>query len=280
MLTQRLAFTGALVYGISSYSIFYQASGLKETLMVFFIISSFYYYTKYIKTDKSLYLIFSILSGFMLMFFRVVIVAIILLSYFISEIIRRRNNIQIIIPIFIFSLILVTFLSNYLDFISKLIHAADFILYYKSFESSYISTNTGVFSYTTALMSGIIGPLPTLLPFNGKESLSIYSSGLILKVFLSSYFLFSLKFAWKEKNHIILPIIIFCLIEIMGLSYLLESFELRKAMPHIGLFLLASVYSYEQIHNRYKSHKLIKALILIFNSVFAVLIILWNVLRT
>lgn len=280
ILTKKLAFIGSLIYGISSYSIFYQASGLKETLMVFFIISSFYYYTKYIKTNKSLYFLVSILLGFMLMFFRVAIVAFILLSYFINEMIKRRNNIKIILPIIIFSSIGAIFLISYGDFITKFLIAKSYILFSKSLESSYIASSTVKFAYATSMLSGIFGPFPTVLPLLGKESHSIYSSGLILKVFLSSYFLFSLKFAWKEKNHIILPIIIFCLLEITGLAYLLESFELRKAMPHIGLFLLASFYSYEQIHNNYKPHKWMKNLILVFNSVFAVMIIFWNVLRT
>lgn len=279
-ISNKLAFTCSLIYGISSYSIFYQASGLKETLLVFLIISSFYYYTKYIKYSKPLYLYFAIIIGLSIIFLRVALVVFILFSYFINEMVKRRNNIKIIFPIILFSSILILFFINYFEYINKFLRTKDFILLIKSAESSYISANTEIFAYSTALLSGIVGPFPTILPIEGKEALSVYASGLILKIFLSSYFLFSIRFAWIHKNYIVLPIIFFCLMEIIGLSYLLESFEVRKAMPHIGLFLIASFYSYEQIHNRYKSHRRIKNSILIINSVFAVMIILWNVLRT
>lgn len=280
VLTNKLAFTAAIIYGISSYSIFYQASGLKETIMIFFIISSFYHYTKYIKTNKPIFLFNSIILGGFVIFFRVALVLFILLSYFINEVVRRGVKWKFILPGIIFCLLFFYIFYNYFGSINdRFINTIEYILFIKSSESSYISSGSILFSYTLSIISGLFGPFPNIVPVAGREALSIFSGGLILKILLSSYFVYSIRFLWKERNYIILPIVLFCILEIMGLSYLLESFELRKAIPHFGLFIIVSVYSYEQIHKKNKSNSLIKKSILLLNVTLAVMIIFWNVLR-
>ena len=87
-LTKRYAQFAAVVFGASTYSIFFQSSGLKEPLMIFLITGSFYYYYKYTHFNKNIYLIFSVLWCLSVFLFRVPLVYFIIISILFAEFIR------------------------------------------------------------------------------------------------------------------------------------------------------------------------------------------------
>jgi 4-amino-4-deoxy-L-arabinose transferase-like glycosyltransferase len=281
MVSNHLAYISALIYGISSYSIFYQSSGLKETLMVFFIINSFYYYHKFINQGKQKYLLFAIGSASLVVFFRVVVVLFILVSFIINEQLREGKSIKRLYVILLASLASFLFLENYSRHVFKFVRSVDDILTLSAgSESTALSGVSNQFAYMTAIGAGIIGPFPTILPKYGSETISLFSSGLILKMFLSVYFVFSIPLAWSQKNAHAIPLIVFCLFQIFGLTYLLESFEVRKALPHIAILILLSVFAFEELKHGIKRYRYYSRKIMyVFNIGIALSITLWNLLR-
>jgi len=136
-----------------------------------------------------------------------------------------------------------------------------------------------LFSGTVGVVTGIFGPFPTLIPMPGKESISIFAGSLILKVFISAYFVIGTYFAYKDRNAIALGLAAFCLMEIGGLIYLLESFEFRLNFHHIGFFVLIAIYGFEKLETSKSEYQGLKKLIFTGNLALAGAIFAWNVLR-
>ena len=137
---------------------------------------------------------------------------------------------------------------------------------------------SGSFPIITAIFSGLLGPLPTLLPLRGYENMSVFSSGLIIKVFLSSYFVLGSFLIFIKRNKLLLPIVIFSLLEILSLSYLLETFELRKSLPHFPFVIMIALYTFESIQQK-RYNRLILNTMRLSNLILVLVVFFWNYLR-
>ena len=139
--------------------------------------------------------------------------------------------------------------------------------------------STIAFSSAVSVVSGLFGPFPTILPFPGKENLSVSAGSLILKIFISAYFFVGAYFAYKARNAVALGMAIFCLLEIGSLMYLFETFELRKGFPHIAFFALIAIYGFEKLKTSQSKYNRLKKLIFTGNLALAGAIFSWNILR-
>src|SRR5690606_29803452 len=78
-LQDKTSLTVALLYGLSSYTIYYVSSGLKETIFTLLVVLSFYFYLQFNNTRKNKFIFLIIFFISTLLFFRVP-VAIFILS--------------------------------------------------------------------------------------------------------------------------------------------------------------------------------------------------------
>ena len=270
------AFLAALIFGCATYTVFYQASGLKETLMVFLTVGGFYYFIQSSEKGSLPLFFLGLLFCVLLTFFRVPIAFFTLISVGIYLFFKRKREsmlapLVLILSVFIgilFFLLFRKYLPHYtLSFID--------ILFYKE---SLIETNIQ-FASAVSMVAGFFGPFPTIIPFPGKENSSIFAGSLILKVFISAYFFVGTYFSYKNKSAIGIAITVFCLLEIGSLCYLLETLELRKSIPHMLFFVLLAVYGFENIEKLGSQYKSLKRIILTGNIGFAGVIFAWNTLR-
>jgi hypothetical protein len=134
------------------------------------------------------------------------------------------------------------------------------------------------FTYSTNLIGGLIGPLPTVLP-NIKPVLALYAPGLFFKVLISIPFLFGLINIFKNGLKKYYPIAFFILLEILSLFFILQSLELRKSMPHFALIYLISfgwISEFTENIRKHKSSKLITVFLHLSFLASLFLIVLWN----
>ena len=144
------------------------------------------------------------------------------------------------------------------------------------FFSAILSENANA---PVSLVSGVFGPFPTIIPFPGKENASIFAGSLVLKVFISAYFVVGAYFAFKARSAIAIGLSVYCFLEIGALTYLMETNEFRKGFPHIPFFLLLAVYGFESLEKSGAKYNNLKKYILTGNFGFAVAIVAWNTLR-
>lgn len=274
-LSKKGAFIAAIVFGTSTYSAFYQASGLKETLMVSLVVASYYFFYKFFDKHYSKYILPAFFFCLLLFFFRVPLVFFIFGSIIITHILRREKGyLSILLSLSILTLIIVLY-KSYNTYLLRYVFSFGEVL---SIKERLVGANPD-FEIITSLVSGIWGPFPTVIPAYGRENLSVLAGSLILKVCLSSYFIIGIYLAFKNRNYYVVPIAVFCLVEILALSYLLESFEFRKGFPHVPFLILIAVYSYEYLHKRKGDYLFIKRSIAFFDIGLIGAIFFWNYLR-
>lgn len=282
-LTKKYAQFASLVFGISTYSIFFQTSGLKETLMVFLITGSFYYYFKYTRSNRNIYLIVSLLWCMSVFFFRVPLVYFIFISILVAEFIRLdfvKNLFQLKVNYKIFLVLLIiiptTIILLYLKLYLLMKYTSNIILISATKQSEFGNYNY-LFVYLNSILASFLGPLPTVVACSKNLNLLVLSGSLILRVFLGFFFIIGICNAGKNRE--IAPLVVFCLLEMIILSIILHAFEVRKCYPHYPLMILISIYGLQCFQQNFDKYHLTRKLLMLYNPSIFVLIIFWNYLR-
>lgn len=236
VMSPRYSFFAALSFSVSSYFIWFNSSGLKESIMVFLIVYSFLFYYKFYLSKSVMSLIFLIVFLSMFIFFRPAIIFLFLASVAASSINRSKRFSGFITLI----LILIS-----LVFLSPLLFST-FNRFLGSGVSGMISTNDAagmvyqgnvVFSYLINFLAAYIGPLATIDP-SDKTMLSFFSPGLIFKIIISVFFILGAHYFLRNKRKEFFPLIFFVLFESTALAFILEALELRKVLPHFPFIYL------------------------------------------
>ena len=276
ILSEKGAFLSALIFGLATYTVFYQASGLKESLMVFLTVGAFYFFIRSFESLPPSVFFLALLCCLLLVFFRVPIAFFLLISGAIYLFFKKKGTSMLGPPIIFFSLIIgIVFLVFFDSYLIRYTYSIDKVIAIKETVFQHNLRFAGLVS----TVSGLFGPFPTLIPFPGKENTSIFGGSLILKIFISAYFFVGAYFAYKSRDAIALSLAMFCLLEIVGLCYLMETMELRKSFPHIAFFVLIAIYGFENLEKQALEFAGLTKLIFAGNLSFAIAIPAWNILR-
>ena len=270
-LSYHYAVIGSVIYGSSLYSVFYEANGLKEIFMIFIVIFSFFWFYRYIETNNITYLIISLLISLILVFFRIPLVLFCFLSFGITIYYQNRA----IKPIDALAIITIIIASIFLyDKFKPLIYRYTGSSVEMTYALKSKSTRGFTFglSYLTAVISGFLGPFPTIMPIAGRENLSMIAPSLFLRVMLSGFFLYGIFYSIKTKYILVFPVIVFSILEIIALIYLLETFELRKALPHMAFVIFITLLGLQECKK--------ENLFINFMIALSILILIsWNIFR-
>ena len=271
----KYAYLSALTFSISSFFIWFNSSGLKESTMIFLITYSFLNYYNFLKTRSYKYILYLIPFLISLFLFRPVIVFLILGSILISSLLKRKGYLD---KIFVFLIIIGLFFGSNLvnEIFFKYLTGGGVVQMIASRELEGMVKGSVEFTYIVNLLAGFIGPFPTILP-NTRPDLSLYAPGLIYKMIISIPFLFGVFYIFKRNLYIYFPIVLFVLFESISLIFILESLELRKSLPHFPFIYIVSFgfISYLDSFNSLQRKKFYKILNFTFFMVF-VMIIYWN----
>jgi hypothetical protein len=273
-LPKKYAFTGALIYGISQYAVFFSSSGLKEPLFIFLIVLSVSFYVQYVQKKRVIFLILAILTAFFVVFFRTPIMVFLVVAFALCELTGKKMT-----PgrYLLAGVLVIAVIALYVSFSST------FSQYTNSNGNGAFVTKTvtgsihyNMFGYIVSFFAGLFGPFPTYISFQNRIS-AMYSASITLKVFLSIFFFYTVYYAFKLKNNFMKPLVLFTLFEIAGLIYIGDTLEVRKSLPHLPFVIMLAMYTLANYKRIIRGgHKYIFAGYYIG---MAGILLMWNYLR-
>lgn len=263
----QYAFLCALVFSISSFSVYMYSTGMKESIFIMFVVLFFEKINLYFKSNRFIFLLLAILFLTSLLLFRPAVFTFALFSLPVGILLSRKrgiNSIFFLCIVFVFLIYSASFFEELLETLAKLTDNS--VLEEKQNLSA---TN---FNFLAALLSSLVGPIPTYVPFVGSEQQAFYSIGIGFRVFISMFFLEGLYTGFRRKEIIIIAMGVFTILEMLTLASILESFELRLNSPHlVPVYILAFYGIYFRKTTRYKAKLNIAYLIGL-----SLIIIFWN----
>ncbi len=276
-MSNKYAFLASLSYTLSSFTIYFQSVGLKESFMVALVIFSFDFYYKFTKSKNIIHLIISLSFIASLLLFRPAVAAMILVSIGLASFFSKKGTIIIKIVSFFIVAVLIVNAPLILAIIENYMHGGfEWLIYSRRVDGMIIGSVP--FTYATNTLAQTIGPLPTIVS-SEKIKLTFYASGLIYRVLLSLPFWLGAIYIFKTKSYKVYPLIIFVLIEMTTLTLILEGLELRKALPHIPIVFIIAFWFLDNYDNKKITFKKKKRFQLFFKfSIFllAMIILFWN----
>lgn len=234
MMTRKYGFMAVLSYAISSYSVFFMSSMLKEEAMVMLIILSFYFLYRYRVSKDVAYIGIGGLLSLLLLFFRVPLAVFLWVVYAVTLLMDSKGHLQrgLVIMIILMGIILSVGMIQY---------SSD---RYVSTTASYMFETTSVFRKVVISVGALIGPFPNMIQLSSQtiNYKPMFAPGALYKFLLFFPFWKGFIYCIKSKSKEIAPIFLFCMLEIVGLTSVFDGLELRKAFPHFALFLLAAFW--------------------------------------
>ena len=281
-MSHKYAFIAAFAYSVSSFVLWFHASGLKESILIFFVILTYDQYYEFIAKKKIINIVLLSSSLILLLLFRPAISFLILMSMFFSFFVYKRKSLGLILLIPLSS-IFIFFTYSYVELLFQNFVGNDLNSLLERKESEGMIIISLPMTIATNILASLIGPIPTIIPNSLKTILSFYSIGLILKVLFSIVSWIGVYFAFKRRFFKLYPLIFFLIFEAISLSFILEGLELRKSLPHFFIFYLIAFWFLDYLNKEdsfllVTKKKVVKLAKFSFFISF-ILMIIWN-LRT
>ncbi len=237
-LSTKYAFLASLSYSLSSFVLFFHATGLKESFMVMLVVIGFYLFYSFLKDKNIITLILSLLFLATLALFRPALIALILISFTLSTLLANKGGIITKILFVVLVLLLLAVHKSLIAlFNSYTAGGIEELIRVREIQG--MIKGGLVFTYLVNSISQAIGPLPTL--FSPSKILTMfYAPGLIYRVLLAIPFWLGVFFIFKRKEIKLYPLFFFVFLEMFMLVFLIDGLELRITMPHLPfIFVLA-----------------------------------------
>lgn len=252
-----------LVYGISSFSIFYISSGLKETFFTFFV--TWIIYLLITRKRGHLFWVFLLLI-IVISSFRMVTTLFLITAFLLRKFKFSKKNFIIFISFFALVYVLINNNLSYFDFL---------FIHLRNENLDYIQDQSlGTTKYILPIFLGFFGPFPYLLPTPENYENALWSSTLSIKAFLGIFFIFGGYYINKYfKNYNLTFILYFVLLNVFSLILVDQTFKLRYFIPFLPFFYIISFYGIENLKKRFEIPANIITILI------SLLIVFWNVLK-
>ncbi|MBO7562381.1 MAG: glycosyltransferase family 39 protein [Bacteroidales bacterium] len=271
LMSKRYAYTASLAYSISSYTIFFMGSFLKEILLLFLVIACIFCLYRHKATKHTRNIVLGLVMSALLFFFRPAVTFGLWLAYLVYYLFVEKRRVLVIF-FSVFGILII-----YLAF--RLI-VENYYRYSTGGES--VNVTSSFFNRLVFILGGLIGPFPHLLQTGDEITFKpLYGPGLMYKLFLFFAFWKGVFYSFKKRDHDVLPMIAYVVLESLGLIIAMDSLELRKALPHFPFFLLVAFWWIDKYDkSRGGMFKKTDSLWFIIYTAASIFIILgWNILN-
>lgn len=242
-ISKRYSFLCALTYSISSFVIWFHSSGLKESFMVMLIVAFYDNYFFLIKNKNIKYLILSIVPLLAVLLFRPAVFLFCIFSVGLSMVFSVKRKATMIVIAIVGGVVSVFLLSFIIVVAQRYVGERGMSEIVERQSSTKLLLGGSIpFTYMVNIVASVIGPLPTILPNNEKQTLSMFSIGLIYRVFLSFAFWLGVYYSIKKKVVFLYPLLLFYFMETISLIILMEGLELRKSLAHFPFIYITSFW--------------------------------------
>ncbi len=235
IMSKQYAFIAVLTYTISSYALYFCGTFLKEEIMLFGVILSFFLFYRYWHSKKLLYALGAIIAAVFIVFFRPAILLFILAAFFSLLLLGEKSNIKVM---FFLLILILAFVGG----IALIQTAADKYIAGGNVDETYMFKNTTLFQKVVISIGAILGPFPELLQVTETlRKVPLYGAGLLLKFVLFFAFWKGAIYAIRSREVEVYPLLVFSLLETFALVLVFE-LELRKFLPHIPFYILLAFW--------------------------------------
>lgn len=276
----QYAYIATLVYAISSYSIFFQGCFLKEEIMMFWVILSFFSFYRYWFSRNVGWLVSTIFAALMLLFFRPAVLLLLLGGYVSLLLLGEKQSFRRL-------LLLIIMLAGVLVVGTLVQSVADRYVAGGDVSETHIFKTTSTFQKIGVAVGALIGPFPQLFAFaDNVNKVPFHSTGILFKFLLFAPFWIGLIYAIRSRKYEVFPIFVFSVLETFALIAVFE-LEIRKFIPHIPFFIMGAFWYMSQYDEDadediqstpyyiWINHLMTISIILVF-----VVSLAWNVLRS
>lgn len=240
-MSRRYAFLCALAFAIASFTITFHAKFLKETIMIFTIIASFYYFFKYLRSKRIYILLISFLLAGFVAFFRVPTMILLFASYAATILLINVKRKIYLVPLIMVVLLASSFFSSFIEYSYQTYLAGGDVerIIERKVE---MSAGGGFVHHITDPLAAIVGPFPSFIP---KEITSnpLNASGLIFRLLIAFPFFIGVWYAVKYKKRFLYPLILFFFLEALGVAISVKGLEFRLTFPHLAMAYLVAFWT-------------------------------------
>jgi len=276
-MSRRYAFLSSLSYSLSSFSLFYHSSGLKESFMVMTVLLSIVFFYRFRRTHNIFELLIASIFWSLILLFRPAVAYILIASIGLALLfaIKGKKFLKLFALVSVIGLIVMSGSASE--------HTAEYTnggldSLIEARESENMVIGGLGFTYAVNILSQAIGPIPTVLSPT-KILTMFYTPGLIYRVLLSIPFWIGIFFMTKYKYSKIYTLALFTLFEMSALAFLMDGMELRVAMPHIPYVIIIAfwfMYNYDTKQIKIKRKRLFKMFFFTSISLLTLIILFWN----
>lgn len=269
---RRYAFIASLAFSISSFIIAHHAYCLKESIMIFFIIASFYFFYLHLRVRKTGYVLLTLLCSIVVFMFRTPTALLLISTFGLTYVLLYTKGLAVtILGIVVCILIGSTSLFAY-----------TYDRYLKGGNTEAIMERKnelagggGIINQLADPVAALAGPFPSI-KITSIKGTPLNASGLLFRFLLSAPFFLGAYYIIKERHIQMYPLVMFFVINAIGVAISVKGLEMRLSIPHLAMMYIVSFwflakYDYEQIKWEIPSRYLYSY----FIGIFA-LCLLWN----
>lgn len=280
-ISKKYSFLCALIYSLSSFTLWFHSSAHKESFMVMIIVLIFdqYYKLQDKITFKNVVIITLLLLTLLL--FRPILIFFCIVSFGLALFLKKKMNSA---TVFLILSIGITFLFSFsfvFDYVSKQLYSGDADMFFAYRDALGMIKGSVEFTYAVNILASLLGPFPSFNPSQRDlPSLSFLSGGLTFRLLLSVAFLLGSFYIIKLKEKSVYAILFFAAMEMFSLTVIFESLELRKSLPHFPMIYILSFWFLDKLeNNEFFSHSKRECLKRMYGFLFIPLffiILYWN----
>ena len=278
IMEESYAFLAALAYGTTSYIVMFHCTFLKETLFVFCVICTIYFFNKFILEDTPGAIMGVIISLVLVVFFRPAVAAFLILSIVSYYAVTKRGR---AVSLFLYLMIAVGMVVSMAFLQSQMDHYTEGGDTDELLAENGSANYSGGFNYFVGWFVSLFGPFPTLFPTEslGPRNMNFYGAGLMQRLFLIIPLWTGVYYAIKHMKVQMIPMMAFTLVEMAATGFIMASFELRKVLLHIPFTYIIAFYGLYQLEKSKVSERNKKVLDLAGYALAISTLFLWNVIR-
>lgn len=269
---RRYAFIASFTFSASSFITTFHSYCLKETIMLFFIIASFYFFYLYVYVKKTGCILLTLLCVSMVFMFRTPTALLLVATFGFAYILLNTKGLAAtVLSIVICVLIGSTSLFAY-TYDRYLRGGNTEVIMERKNE---LAGGGGIVNQLADPLAAIAGPFPSI-NITSIKGTPLYASGLLYRFLLSVPFFIGAYCIVKERYVKMYPLVLFFIINAIGVAISVKGLEVRLSMPHLAMMYIVAFwflarYDYDKLSWQI-SHKQLS----IYSIGILGLCLLWN----
>lgn len=268
----RYAFIASLAFSISSFIVTHHSYCLKESVMIYFVIASFYFFYLHIHIRNVCYILLTLLCVCVVFMFRTPTALLLVATFGLTYVLLYTKGLAVsILGIAICILIGCTSLFSYTY--DRYLRGGETELILE--RKNQLAGDGGIVNQLADPIAALAGPFPSIKIASMKGT-SLYASGLLFRFLLSAPFFIGACRIIEERHIRMYPFVLFFLGNAIGVAISVKGLEVRLSMPHMAMMYVVAFWALAKCDYDKFSFAISSKVIYSYFIVVLGLCLLWN----